>query len=56
MRTGWAERQCRVEFAEGRREVQHKWSAIRSEWDPASRLEVVETCDTEPIPSGPPVP
>ena len=34
MRAGWAERQCRSEFARGRREGQHKWRAIQPEWDP----------------------
>lgn len=43
MRRGWAERQCRAEFARGRREVQHKWPALRSEWDEDSRREVVRT-------------
>ena len=32
---------CRQEFARGRREIQHKWSALRPEWDDASRSEVV---------------
>ncbi len=43
MRSGWAERQCRSEFARGRREGQHKWLAIQPEWDPDSRIEVVRT-------------
>jgi GH3 auxin-responsive promoter len=41
MRAGWAERQCRIEFARGRREGQHKWRAIQPEWDPDSRTEVL---------------
>jgi hypothetical protein len=41
MRAGWAERQCRAEFARGRREVQHKWPAIQPTWDRESRGEVV---------------
>ena len=41
MRAGWAERQCRAEFARGRREGQHKWPAIRPAWDRESRGEVV---------------
>jgi GH3 auxin-responsive promoter len=41
MRDGWAERQCRAEFARGGREVQHKWAVIRAEWNEASRAEVV---------------
>jgi GH3 auxin-responsive promoter len=43
MRAGWAERQCRAEFARGRREGQHKWLAIRPAWDGESRGEVVRT-------------
>ena len=43
MRSGWAERQCRAEFARGRREAQHKWPALRPEWDEDSRREVVRT-------------
>ena len=43
MRTGWAERQCRLEFARGRREGQHKWLALQPEWDADSRTEVVRT-------------
>jgi hypothetical protein len=43
MRPGWAERQCRLEFARGRREGQHKWRAIQPEWDPDSRAEVART-------------
>jgi hypothetical protein len=41
MRPGWSERLCSQEFAGGRREIQHKWSAIRLQWDDASRSEVV---------------
>jgi hypothetical protein len=41
MRAGWAERQCRADFLRGRREAQHKWPALRPEWDEASRREVV---------------
>ena len=41
MRAGWAERQCRAEFARGRREGQHKWPAIQPAWDRESRGEVV---------------
>jgi hypothetical protein len=43
MRPGWAEKMCRQEFSQGRRESQHKWKTIRVEWDDASRAEVVET-------------
>jgi len=43
MRPGWAEKMCRREFSQGRRESQHKWKTIRGEWDDASRAEVVET-------------
>jgi hypothetical protein len=46
MRPGWSERLCRQEFARGRRDVQHKWSAMRSEWDEASRAEVLERVDS----------
>jgi hypothetical protein len=41
MREGWSERACAREFAQGRRDVQHKWSALRPEWDEVSRAEVV---------------
>ena len=43
MRPGWAERQCRAEFAQGRRDVQHKWRALVAGWDPASRAAVIRT-------------
>jgi hypothetical protein len=43
MRPGWAERQCRAEFAQGRRDVQHKWRALVADWDPASRAAVLRT-------------
>src|SRR5262245_36855759 len=45
MRRGWAERRCRAEFAQGRREIQHKWSVMRPEWDDTSRAEVVVCLD-----------
>jgi hypothetical protein len=45
MRPGWSERLCRREFARGRRDVQHKWPAMRAEWDDPSRAEVVEAID-----------
>ena len=41
MRAGWSERQCRADFARGKREDQYKWSALRDAWDEASRAEVV---------------
>jgi hypothetical protein len=41
MRPGWAERQCQAEFAQGRRDAQHKWRALSAEWDPASRAAVI---------------
>lgn len=47
MRPGWSERLCRQEIARGRRESQHKWSALRPDWDPVSRSEIaraVEGC------------
>lgn len=45
MRPGWAERLCRQEFARGRRDVQHKWNAMRPAWDDASRAEVAHCLD-----------
>jgi hypothetical protein len=42
MRPGWSERVCREEIAQGRRESQHKWSALRPDWDDVSRREVAE--------------
>jgi hypothetical protein len=45
MRPGWAERQCRADFARGRRDPQHKWAAIAPAWDPASRGEVVRSLE-----------
>jgi hypothetical protein len=48
MRAGWAERQCRADFVRGRREVQHKWSALRPEWDEDSRRDVVRTWERRP--------
>jgi hypothetical protein len=43
MRAGWSERVCRAEFRQGRRDSQHKWAAIRPEWDAESRAEVVQS-------------
>jgi hypothetical protein len=43
MRPGWAERQCQAEFAQGRRDAQHKWRALVADWDPASRAAVIRT-------------
>jgi hypothetical protein len=45
MRPGWPERVCRQEIAPGRRESQHKWSALRPEWDEVSRLDVAQVVD-----------
>jgi GH3 auxin-responsive promoter len=45
MRPGWAEGQCRADFRAGKRDAQHKWPAIRLEWDAASRAEVLERVD-----------
>ena len=45
MRPGWAERACRREIAQGRRESQHKWTALRPAWDEASRSEVLQRID-----------
>lgn len=47
MRPGWSERQCAEEFAAGRRETQHKWSAMKAEWDDASRAEVLHAVDVQ---------
>jgi hypothetical protein len=43
MRPGWAERLCRAEFRQGRRDNQHKWAALRPEWDDASRSELIQS-------------
>jgi len=48
MRVGWSERICQADFARGRREAQHKWSAIAQQWDEASRAEIVQRVD-EPL-------
>jgi hypothetical protein len=45
MRVGWSERICQEELARGRRELQHKWSVMRPEWDDTSRAEVKESLD-----------
>jgi hypothetical protein len=45
MRPGWSERLCRQEFVQGRRDVQHKWTVLRPEWDASSRDEVLTTLD-----------
>jgi hypothetical protein len=45
MREGWSERLCREEVDRGRRELQHKWSAMRPEWDDTSRGEVKQRFD-----------
>ena len=42
MRPGWSERVCRDEIARGRREAQHKWSALAEGWDAVSRAEAGE--------------
>jgi hypothetical protein len=48
MRPGWSERRCREEAAAGGRETQHKWTAMRPEWDAASRAEIVHRMDGVP--------
>jgi hypothetical protein len=48
MRGGWAEAQCRTEFARGRRDVQHKWRPLVTAWDPDSRAAVVRTWEETP--------
>jgi GH3 auxin-responsive promoter len=45
MRPGWSERICQADFARGRREAQHKWSAMAQALDDASRAEVVQSFD-----------
>jgi hypothetical protein len=45
MQAGWAERQCRDDILGGKRDAQHKWPAIRLEWDQASRAETLTTVD-----------
>jgi hypothetical protein len=49
MRPGWSERLCREEFARGRREIQHKWSVMRPEWDDTSRAEVLLSVDGQHV-------
>jgi hypothetical protein len=56
MRAGWAERQCRADFARGKREVQYKWPAIAPDWDPASREDVVHRLEAVSSPGGEVVP
>jgi hypothetical protein len=43
MPTGWSERECRRDFENGKREVQHKWRAIGDAWDDVSRRAVIAT-------------
>jgi hypothetical protein len=45
MPTGWSERECRRDFENGKREVQHKWRAIGDAWDDASRRAVIAKHD-----------
>jgi len=45
MREGWSERLCREEFGLGRREIQHKWSVMRADWDATSRADVLRRLD-----------
>ena len=57
MREGWSERLCREEFERGRREIQHKWSVMRPEWDDTSRAEVLQrvngcSCSPRARPAG----
>jgi len=42
MRAGWSERLCAADFARGRREGQHKWTAMVQAWDESSRAEIVQ--------------
>jgi hypothetical protein len=48
MRGGWADAQCRTEFARGRRDAQHKWRPLVTAWDPDSRAAVVRTWEETP--------
>lgn len=41
MRPGWSEAICRADFQDGRRETQHKWSALCDSWDGTSRAQVL---------------
>jgi hypothetical protein len=43
MPTGWSERECRRDFENGKREVQHKWRAIGDAWDDVNRRAVIAT-------------
>jgi hypothetical protein len=47
MRPGWAERQWQADVQGGKRDAQHKWPAIRLEWDAASRADVLACVDEE---------
>jgi hypothetical protein len=41
MASGWSEGRCRADFESGRREHQHKWSAMGGTWEQADRDAVV---------------
>jgi hypothetical protein len=45
MQPGWAERQWLADVRRGKRDAQHKWLAIRLEWDAASLAEVLTRVD-----------
>jgi hypothetical protein len=45
MRAGWSERLCLADFARGRREAQHKWTAMAQGWDDVSRGEIAQCFD-----------
>jgi hypothetical protein len=45
MQPGWAERQWLADVRRGKRDAQHKWPAIRLEWDAASLAEVLTRVD-----------
>ncbi|MEO8694036.1 MAG: GH3 auxin-responsive promoter family protein [Acidimicrobiales bacterium] len=43
MTPGWSESLCRSEFANGKREAQHKWTSIVDQWDRVSREHILAT-------------
>lgn len=53
MAPGWSEARCRAAFASGRREHQHKWSAMGGRWEPADRAAVVLVVGEEAALSAP---
>ena len=49
MAPGWSEARCRAAFDAGRREHQHKWSAMGGTWEPADRGAVRQVGGDSPI-------